>query len=82
MYINCNSKSLKQCLASNCKKQITNPSPFLDNLKLMMNLLKEKARNIQFEAFHVFKVTYFIFFTIIKSHIYHGVECKEIPELI
>ena len=27
-----------------------------DNLKLMMNMLKEKARNIQFEAFHVFKV--------------------------
>lgn len=28
-----------------------------DNLKLMMNLLKENSRNIQFEAFHVFKVT-------------------------
>ncbi|KAH6564176.1 hypothetical protein BASA50_006866 [Batrachochytrium salamandrivorans] len=27
-----------------------------DNLKLMMNLLKEKSKNIQFEAFHVFKV--------------------------
>jgi len=27
-----------------------------DNLKLMMNLLKEKSRNIQFEAFHVFKI--------------------------
>lgn len=27
-----------------------------DNLKLIMNLLKEKSRNIQFEAFHVFKV--------------------------
>jgi len=27
-----------------------------DNLKLMMNLLREKSRNIQFEAFHVFKV--------------------------
>jgi len=27
-----------------------------DNLKLMMNMLKEKSRNIQFEAFHVFKV--------------------------
>ena len=25
-------------------------------LTLMMNMLKEKARNIQFEAFHVFKV--------------------------
>ena len=31
-------------------------SNFPDNLKLMMNMLKEKARNIQFEAFHVFKV--------------------------
>ncbi|CAG8549272.1 10669_t:CDS:2 [Paraglomus brasilianum] len=27
-----------------------------ENLKLMMNLLKEPSRNIQFEAFHVFKV--------------------------
>ncbi|KAL6303774.1 Mo25-like protein [Sparassis latifolia] len=26
------------------------------NLKLMMNLLRNKSRNIQFEAFHVFKV--------------------------
>lgn len=26
------------------------------NLKLMMNLLKDSSRNIQFEAFHVFKV--------------------------
>lgn len=34
-------------------RYITNP----DNLKLMMNMLKEKSRNIQFEAFHVFKVT-------------------------
>ena len=33
-------------------RYISNP----DNLKLMMNMLKEKARNIQFEAFHVFKV--------------------------
>jgi calcium binding protein 39 len=33
-------------------KYISNP----DNLKLMMNMLKQKARNIQFEAFHVFKV--------------------------
>ncbi|ESN90647.1 hypothetical protein HELRODRAFT_189935 [Helobdella robusta] len=31
---------------------ISNP----DNLKLMMNMLKQKSRNIQFEAFHVFKV--------------------------
>jgi len=33
-------------------KYISNP----ENLKLMMNMLKEKSRNIQFEAFHVFKV--------------------------
>uniref|UniRef100_A0A182TAA3 Mo25-like protein n=1 Tax=Anopheles maculatus TaxID=74869 RepID=A0A182TAA3_9DIPT len=32
-------------------KYITNPA----NLKLIMNLLKDKSRNIQFEAFHVFK---------------------------
>ncbi|KAG1665848.1 Protein Mo25 [Nymphon striatum] len=33
-------------------KYISNP----ENLKLMMMMLKEKSRNIQFEAFHVFKV--------------------------
>ncbi|GMR30481.1 hypothetical protein PMAYCL1PPCAC_00676, partial [Pristionchus mayeri] len=33
-------------------RYISNP----DNLKLMMNLLKEKSKSIQFEAFHVFKV--------------------------
>ncbi|KAL1924992.1 uncharacterized protein VTP21DRAFT_4646 [Calcarisporiella thermophila] len=27
-----------------------------ENMKLMMNLLRDKSRNIQFEAFHVFKV--------------------------
>lgn len=27
-----------------------------DNLKTMMNLLRDKSKNIQFEAFHVFKV--------------------------
>ncbi|XP_038050023.1 calcium-binding protein 39-like [Patiria miniata] len=27
-----------------------------DNLKLMMNMLRDSSRNIQFEAFHVFKV--------------------------
>lgn len=27
----------------------------VDNLKLVMNLLKDSSRNIQFEAFHVFK---------------------------
>uniref|UniRef100_A0A915M4W7 Uncharacterized protein n=3 Tax=Meloidogyne TaxID=189290 RepID=A0A915M4W7_MELJA len=31
-------------------RYISNP----DNLKLMMNMLKEKSKNIQFEAFHVF----------------------------
>lgn len=36
-------------------RYISNP----DNLKLMMNMLKEKSRNIQFEAFHVFKVFFF-----------------------
>lgn len=35
-------------------RYISNP----DNLKLMMNMLKEKSRNIQFEAFHVFKVKF------------------------
>jgi Mo25-like len=35
-------------------RYISNP----DNLKLMMNMLREKSRNIQFEAFHVFKVFY------------------------
>ncbi|XP_046568927.1 calcium-binding protein 39-like [Haliotis rubra] len=33
-------------------RYISNPS----NLKLMMNMLRDKSRNIQFEAFHVFKV--------------------------
>merc|ERR1712146_725654 len=28
----------------------------LDNLKLMMRLLRDPSRSIQFEAFHVFKV--------------------------
>lgn len=36
-------------------RYISNP----DNLKLMMNMLKERSRNIQFEAFHVFKVSFF-----------------------
>ena len=30
-----------------------------ENLKTMMNLLRDKSRNIQFEAFHVFKVSVF-----------------------
>lgn len=28
------------------------------NLKMMMNFLRDKSRNIQYEAFHVFKVTH------------------------
>ena len=28
------------------------------NLKMMMNLLRDKSKNIQFEAFHVFKVRF------------------------
>ncbi len=39
-------------------KYITNT----DNLKQQMNLLKEKSKNIQFEAFHVFKVFALKFF--------------------
>jgi calcium binding protein 39 len=27
------------------------------NLKMMMNLLRDKSKNIQFEAFHVFKAS-------------------------
>lgn len=34
-----------------------------ENLKLMMNLLRDKSRNIQFEAFHVFKVWIYYYFT-------------------
>lgn len=33
-----------------------------DNLKVMMNLLRDKSKNIQFEAFHVFKVSIPFFF--------------------
>ena len=41
-------------------KYITNT----DNLKQQMNLLKEKSKNIQFEAFHVFKVFALISFSV------------------
>lgn len=44
-------------------KYISNP----DNLKLMMNMLREKSRNIQFEAFHVFKVNFTQFFSMFPS---------------
>ena len=30
----------------------------------MMNLLRDKSRNIQFEAFHVFKVRDLVFFSL------------------
>ena len=46
-------------------RYISNP----DNLKLMMNMLKEKSRNIQFEAFHVFKV----FLVYILLHYFKGI---------
>ena len=43
----------------------------VDNLKLMMNLLKERARNIQFEAFHVFKVHWICFrFNLLPLYLY------------
>lgn len=45
-------------------RYITNP----DNLKLMMNMLKEKSRNIQFEAFHVFKVGTYYYHTFVFLH--------------
>ena len=48
-------------------RYISNP----DNLKLMMNMLKEKSRNIQFEAFHVFKV-------LIISIAFHLFKCNSI----
>lgn len=37
-----------------------------ENLKLMMNMLRDKSRNIQFEAFHVFKVITLITITSIN----------------
>lgn len=39
------------------------------NLKMMMNLLRDKSKNIQFEAFHVFKVgcLWFILFSLSYS---------------
>jgi len=46
------------------KRYISNP----DNLKLMMTMLKEKSRNIQFEAFHVFKVSSVCYFFFISTY--------------
>lgn len=34
----------------------------VENLQLIMNTLRDKSKNIQFEAFHVFKVCRFSFF--------------------
>jgi calcium binding protein 39 len=38
-----------------------------DNLKVIMNLLRDKSKNIQFEAFHVFKVRSSVFFLFFGS---------------
>lgn len=35
-----------------------------ENLKMMMNLLRDKSPNIQYEAFHVFKVKVFFFLNV------------------
>ena len=53
-------------------KYISNP----DNLKLMMNLLKDSSRNIQFEAFHVFKVSRVVTSQILVVWIWHEFESK------
>eukprot|EP01028_Stygiella_incarcerata_P000901 TRINITY_DN1142_c0_g1_i1.p1 TRINITY_DN1142_c0_g1~~TRINITY_DN1142_c0_g1_i1.p1 ORF type:complete len:353 (-),score=104.89 TRINITY_DN1142_c0_g1_i1:413-1471(-) len=37
-------------------KIMTRYIAIVDNLKLLMNVLRDKSRNIQYEAFHVFKV--------------------------
>lgn len=50
-------------------KYISNP----DNLKLMMNMLREKSRNIQFEAFHVFKVRNSIFSGLLRFEFLHKI---------
>jgi Mo25-like len=42
-----------RCLHGSC---LSEPDISPANLKMMMNLLRDKSRNIQFEAFHVFKV--------------------------
>lgn len=39
-----------------------------ENMKLMMNLLRHKSRNIQFEAFHVFKVCCLIYFKVFVAN--------------
>jgi Mo25-like len=37
-----------------------------ENLKTMMNMLRESSRNIQFEAFHVFKVQHHNIYSIVQ----------------
>lgn len=37
------------------------------NLKMMMNLLRDKSKNIQFEAFHVFKVRFLLFLHLLEE---------------
>lgn len=48
-------------------RYISNP----DNLKLMMNLLREKSRNIQFEAFHVFKVIIILLLSLQPNNVFY-----------
>jgi calcium binding protein 39 len=36
------------------------------NLKMMMILLRDKSKNVQFEAFHVFKVSY-VYITAVRA---------------
>ena len=40
----------------------------VENLKQIMNLLKDNSRSIQFEAFHVFKVTFLLFHSCASSN--------------
>lgn len=42
------------------------------NLRVIMNLLREKSKNIQFEAFHVFKVSFSIRFDSIFGFDYYS----------
>lgn len=49
------------------------------NLKMMMNLLRDKSKNIQFEAFHVFKVCVNTYITARARapHAWHSGLCGE-----
>lgn len=56
-----------------------------ENLKLMMNLLRDKSRNIQFEAFHVFKVWIFIWINVInyfKVFVANPSKCKSVSDIL